>query len=228
MKEKQESNYSLFKIISIIIIVLLLLSLLTLSYFNIKQKETDYQKISMLEQNEKLLNEKIIALQSGMNSEQEQKDANSNHFQIPISDLSALTYMATNESINLFYGFIQDGKLFYTLDNQVTDANSNGAFQYVSVFHSNDEIKEYNELSNIKRIKIVNFGSDVNLVVLLITNDGKVYESSIYENTLNFSLFESLKDYNIDNILDVSSPDADFNTQCKVLLNDGTYKTINL
>lgn len=237
MEKKNPIKISLGIAICIFIIFLLIISIVILLYINNNQRKSDNEKISELEKNALTLNEKLNELQeasskssiiiTGKETTNSKSENTISESAIPMNELCALTYMATNESINLFYGYIQDGKLFYSFDNQWANNNSDTAFKYMST----ENIKQYDKLTNIKRIKIFNLGTGVNRVPLLITQDGKVYQVSIYDDELKISLFEELKDYDIDNIFEVSEPDMsneNWVTRCKVLLNDGTSKTIEI
>lgn len=212
MEKKNPLKLSFGNVVCIFIIFLLIISIVIMLYQNNNQRKSDNEKIAELEKNALALNEKFDELQDSS---------------VPVNELSALTYIATNKSINLFYGYIEDGKLFYSFDNQTANTSLDSAFEYIST----EDIKQYDNLTNIERIKIFNFGTSVNRVPLLITQDGKVYQVSIYNNELEISLFEELKDYDIDNILEVSKLDVsgdNWVTKCKVLLNDGTTKTIEI
>lgn len=237
MEKKNPIKISLGTAVCIFIIFLLIISIVLMLYLNNNQRKSDNEKIAKLEKNALALNEKLNELQkeevksSNVITAEETTHSTSENTisesEVPMNELCALTYMATNESINLFYGYIEDGKLFYSFDNKTANSNSNSAFEYIST----ENIKQYDNLTNIKRIKIFNFGTGVNRVPLLITQDGKVYQVSIYDEELKISLFEELKDYNIDNILEVLEPDMsgeNWVTRCKVLLNDGTSKTIEI
>ena len=152
---------------------------------------------------------------------------------IGIEDKVSLTYMATDESINLFYGYIKDGKLYYKFDNETANANNTteSAFKYNSEYlgGNREDMQVLDDIGNIKRIKEFNFGSSVDPAILLITEDGKVYIFKIVAvDNIKPELCKGLANYKIDDILDVLFDSSDFQYNIKVKMQDGTTSTVKI
>ena len=74
---------------------------------------------------------------------------------------------------------LHDGKLYYNLDkcssNDENERICNFTNYNLTKNSSTDDLKLFDEIVNIKRIKSVNFGSGVDYSVLIITEEGKIY-----------------------------------------------------
>lgn len=238
-----------FKIILWIFIVLtivLAIALGAVSYFGLIENNN---KISSLENEKNELREKIELLEKDKtegtnnepnentegnneeanqptNSEQSKNEINQsgNNTQvkketIPTTDLVSLYYEARQNGANVFYGYINNGALYYFTESH--EGNNSG---YISTFMPSSEMKKYAGLNNIKRIKTYNIGTGVKVVPLLITEDGKVYSVTFYgEKDIKVELYEPLKNYKVEDIL---SHEGEEYSEFKLLLKDGTTKTV--
>ena len=82
---------------------------------------------------------------------------------VPISDLT----VAMVDTQMLFYGYIENGKLTYYMETG----------EHVNFNPVISEMKQYNGLNNIKRMKVFNPGTSVDPVIYVITEEGEVYLS---------------------------------------------------
>lgn len=147
---------------------------------------------------------------------------------VPTSDLVTLYYEANNEGANIFYAYIEEGYLYYFNDYVQGDNISEGAFDFISSFitssNNKDNIKKYTKLNNIKRIKTYNVGTGVDIVPMLITENGDVYTIDFYNiEGIKVEKYEELKDYKVEDILSFS---GEMHSQIKLLLKDRTIKEI--
>lgn len=154
---------------------------------------------------------------------------------IPTSDLVTLFYEANNKHVNILYAYLENGFLYYHYDsvfadglNKAEDGITETAFDFISTFYIDTEgktdIKKYEGLENIKRIKTYNIGTGVNPTPYLITESGKVYILLLSDGELKITLDERFKDYQVENIL---SHKEKMNDTFEILLKDGTTKIIN-
>ena len=143
---------------------------------------------------------------------------------VPVDDTYAIFMYGVYEK-RLF--ILNDGKLYY---NIVTCSDNDDSCNYVKYdFYDYDnpnnykKLKLFNELSNIRRIKGFNSGSGVDYSLLIITNDGDVYELEYYEK-FTLTKVSELEKYDVDNVIDYSSG-REFGRSYKVILKDGTTLT---
>lgn len=115
---------------------------------------------------------------------------------------------------DLFYAYIEDGCFYY----YKTDESF--------IYTESDKVRKmvkYEGLDNIKRMKLYNIGSGVDLYPCLITEEGEVYwVNNIYmfdRQEVYIEQFEFLKDYQVEDILYF---DAEWQYRVEVLLKDGS------
>ena len=227
MEEKKGIQISLSTLVLVVIILILMVSMFVM--FNSNQE----LKTELLSKTEEISQPAIsnTVLQDEIETSETEKSPITNTFsedgvtatekdKVSISDQSALTYTATHGSITLFYGYIENGKLFYSVDNKALETED----------HSRENIKEYTGLSNIKRIKLFHLATDISpRSPFLITDDGKVYNLDIYGNEFKHSLCEDLINYEVDDIINIELANDDSGSyECKLKLKDGTTKTTNI
>ncbi len=164
---------------------------------------------------------------SNTNNDNNNNQDNNNLKTVPTSDKVTLNYEATDESFNIFYAYIEDGILYYNVDNKIADNNSTSAFKYIGNFSVDSEgkntIQKYNGLNGIKRIKTYNIGTGIKQVSYLITENGQVYNIQITNGKINVTIdnnFNSLK------VEDILSHTGEMSDTFEILLKDGTTKTI--
>lgn len=202
-------NYSLkgsvTTIICAILIIILSIALVIVGYLGFGKKE------------------KTVNAEVKTELQENNQEVKTDLSKVPTSDLVTLFYSASQENVSIFYGYIEDGSLYYIKDSK--SAHAKGDF--VSSFITGSkayEMQKYTGLDNIKRMKTYNVGMDVNPVPFLITEDGKVYEVNMYDG-FNVKIFEKLADYKVEDIL---SFEYEWETDIEVLLKDGTTKRIQL
>jgi hypothetical protein len=137
---------------------------------------------------------------------------------VPTTDLVTLQFESTDESVQVFYGYVSKGLLYYFNDEKASDNVNEGAFDFITAFDGS-EISEYKKLNNIKRIKSFNRGSGVSTEIFLITDNGKVYSTrNIFAKNIDFQLTEEFKNYDIEDILKKT---GEAEETFEVLLKDG-------
>lgn len=127
-----------------------------------------------------------------------------------------------NNGNNLFYGYIDNGDLYYMVKV------SHG--QYDNNIYG-DFIK-FDKLTNIKKIMTYNEGTSVNPVAILLTEDGKIYQFYMYKTFSNdthkiddVKLLNLTKDLNINDFkLEVKGLSLYMN----LTLKDGSQKNIEI
>lgn len=133
--------------------------------------------------------------------------------EVPPSDLYSITTNA--KATNQLY-IINNGELYYRVGvNLKLDNPSN----------NDKELKKYEGLKDIKRIKSINFNNEY--YQLLITNKGGVYLFRKYpDKAEEFELIkrDDLSKYNVNDVLEYTWT-APAGSQYKVVLDDGTILT---
>ncbi|MGN1271392.1 MAG: hypothetical protein ACI4UX_05470 [Clostridia bacterium] len=217
MEENKQIKIKLETIIYIFIIILLIIALGIIYYLGfIKNKE----EIAKLQNEEIELKEKIQKLEKANSID---KEDNINQGQIPTSDLVTLNYEATNKGIRLFYGYIEDGYLYYYIDEKGEMLEVDDIVDFDATFCKGPEMLKYEEVNNIKRIKEFSGGPSITRTVFLITEDGKVYKANIYDEQFQVIICEELKEYKVEDILRYNTEKEWF---YKILLKDGTTKIV--
>lgn len=119
---------------------------------------------------------------------------------------------------------LNDGKLYYNIANCNDGYCHYKKYDFYEESDNNNYKKLYlfNELKNIKRIKGYNHGSGIDYSLLLITNDGDVYNLH-YDGKFTLSKDVKLSKYYIDDIIEYQDG-FQFNNY-KVILKDGTILT---
>lgn len=202
-------NYSLkgsvATIICAIVIIILSIALVIVGYLGFGKKD------------------KTVNAEAEVKTELQENnhDEKKNLAKVPTSDLVTLFYSASQEEVSIFYGYIEDGSLYYIKDSKNTNVKEDFMSSFITGSKAN-EMQKYTGLNNIKRMKTYNVGMDVNPVPFLITEDGKVYEVNMYDG-FNVKLFEKLAGYEVEDIL---SFECEWDTDIEVLLKDGTTKRI--
>ena len=122
---------------------------------------------------------------------------------------------------------LNNGNLYYNMDPCFESNNGDrhcNFTDYNPSHESDDSLKLFNKLNNIKRIKAINYGTGVDYSILAITEDGKVYR--IYKNINNeisyIQIEEDFNKYGVDNILEYAGAKGSFGDIWKVVLLDGT------
>lgn len=145
--------------------------------------------------------------------------------EVPIKDKTAFIISATQKGGRYVYCYIEDGSLYYYGNNISGD---NGNFELMGASYSNDidSPKKYEELDNIKRIKVLNKSNYFNPKLYAITEDGKVYYTDGLAG-IKFEQVDDLKNYQVDDLLDYNSEDTGY-CYYKFILKDGTTKEITV
>ncbi len=139
---------------------------------------------------------------------------------IPACDLATLNYIFSGEGEGdfLFFGFVEDGSLYY---HRSTD--------YGFIYSSNED-KNWDVLpgiTDIRRIKTFNTGTGVDPTPCLIMETGEVYwlcnTDSFNPGELTLSRFWLLKDYQVEDILFMES---EWSYHMEILLKDGSVVEI--
>lgn len=122
---------------------------------------------------------------------------------VPTSDKYA-TFLNIESNVLNYQNFILDnGKLYY----KIADAAYNENYIYYTEHlekNNIDQLTEYKDLKNIKRIKSGNtISTGVDFNILAITEEGKVYNIYYDFNEKKFSQYEEtiFNDYKVDDII---------------------------
>lgn len=122
---------------------------------------------------------------------------------VPTTDLVFFECYAGPGDECLGYGiyvYISGGDMYYCYDG-------NGSYIF-GTYYCGGQIKKYTGLSNIKRLKTFNRGTDVNPCPCIITEEGEVYwvdfNWSDGGTEIILERFEFLKDYQVEDILSYS------------------------
>lgn len=137
---------------------------------------------------------------------------------VPTTDLVFFECYAGPWDECLSYGiyvYISGGDMYYCHD-------SSGSCIF-GTYYCGGQIKKYTGLSNIKRLKTFNRGTDVNPCPCIITEEGEVYwvdfNWSDEGTEIILERFEFLKDYQVEDILSYS---GEWRHKVEVLLKDGS------
>ena len=182
VKEKKKSNSVLVWILVIIVIGLV-------GYI----VYTDFVRPSLLKDNE--VGEKE---ESNEGENQENIVGNDVRSSVPVEDTYAFhVHTMWNNKLEIDYYLLNDGKLYYKTLSDVDQYY--GTYDFYGD-EMNKDLVEFEGLTNIKRIKGVNtLSTGMAFNVLLITEDGKVYE--YMPNTKKVVVNEYLKEYKIDDMI---------------------------
>lgn len=217
--EKNSAKISLGTAVCLIIIMLLIVALMILYYFGfIKRTEKEQD---LLNEN----NKETMVATNVKNQTKEDEEKNVTEIKskdIPTSDLTTLRFYSTYDGISIFYAYIDDGYMYYYKEENIQNTNNGDEFHPV---YGIGMMTKYTTINNIARIKKYNFGTGINQVPLLITEDGKVYEVLLDEGDLKTQLYEGLKEYKVEDIL---SHDGEMYDVFEILLKDGTTKTVTV
>lgn len=212
--------------------IISIISILILGFFNIIANK---EKVELAEKNKNLEN-KVLNIENENNNFKSEVDNKNkkieemNKSQNQIQEqLQASQGINANEKVilfknndNLFYGYIDNGNLYYmvkTVDGQY----DNGKYS---------DFKKYDKLSNIKKVKTYNEGTSVNPAVILLNEDGKIYNFNIFKCFINkdkkiesIDIFNLTKDYDVDNF---EFEYSNLSLNLKLTLKDGSQKTIEI
>ena len=178
--------------ICIILIILLAIGCGLLYYLGFVQKDKQIEKIEadkkQVETKNAELEKQIIVVEKEVQNKEKEVAKTTKLNDIPSTDLVKLYCEANDDHAYLFYAYIKDGKLYYYKHFDSADGDKEGTYYDFSThFYLNEaenEMKIYNGLDNIKRIKMYNNGTGVYPYIYVITDDGKVYSGSFIEHDL--------------------------------------------
>lgn len=217
--EEQKSNKGL-----IIIVCILSVLVLTLSGYIVYDKffSKSEQKVNIIENNnqtqELQTSDNSNVIDNNKSTELPNGAIKENSLSVPTSDLVTLIFEASDEAVDVFYGYISNGLLYYFNDAKTANGVNEGAFDFITAFFG-DEISKYSKLNNIKRIKSFNRGTGVSPEVFLITDNGKVYSTrDLFSKNINFSLTNEFKNYEVEDILNKT---GEMEEIFELLLKDG-------
>ena len=226
--EKNSVKISLGTVICICIILILLTALGLVYYFGFVKtdNETPTIEANVQDFSSSKNNQNISSTQS----EETDVTPNVNVVKtIPTTDLVTLYYEATDAGANIFYAYLNNGVLNYFIDSKVSNETSDSAFGFVSSYitssSNTNNMKQYSQLNNINRIKTYNIGTSINPTPFLITEDGQVYTVSINDSNIQVNLYDSLKNYKVEDILNVT---GEMSISFELLLKDGSKETVNI
>jgi len=137
---------------------------------------------------------------------------------VPTTDLVFFECYAAPWDECLGYGiyvYISGGDMYYCYDG-------NGSYIF-GTYYCRGQIKKYTGLSNIKRLKTFNRGTDVNPCPCIITEEGEVYWVDFNFGSdggpeIILERFEFLKDYQVEDILYYS---GEWQHKVEISLKDG-------
>ncbi len=158
--------------------------------------------------------------------EQKPTETTKKEDEVPTSERVAFSCQATENGANIFYAYIENGDLYYYNEYKKADGQKdelNGSPDF-SVTNYHGQVKKYEGLSNIKRLKMFNHGSGVDPMPVLITESGKVYIIYFKGGELSLNQMTSLADYEVEKLLSV--PEGPWGDGYKVELKDGTITTV--
>ena len=219
MEEQKKIKVKFSTAICIILIILLAIGCGMLYYFGFVQKDKQIEKIEadkkQIETKNAELEKQIIVVEKEVENKEKEVVEITKSNEVPTSDLSVVVL----DSPVFFYGYIENGKLNYYMD----DASDSSTFNPV---YQKNEIKQLNELNNIKRMKVFNPGTGVDPMIYLITEDGEIYIIRLYEsvegNKIYLVQYDKYKEYKVEDVIE-----SEYGYD-KLLLKDGTVKTIEI
>ncbi len=225
MEETKKIKVKFSTAICIILIILLAIGCGLLYYFGFVQKDKQIEKIEadkkQIETKNAELEKQIIVVEKEEEIENKEKEVieTTKLNEVPTSDLSVVVL----DSPVFFYGYIENGKLNYYMKDLSTSNNANEQTGFNPVYQKN-EIKQLNELNNIKRMKVFNPGTGVDPTIYLITEDGEIYNIRLYDSVTSNQIYlthnDKFKEYKVENVIE-----SEYGHD-KLLLKDGTIKTI--
>lgn len=159
----------------------------------------------------------------------EEKENTKNIIEVPTTDLVAIYCDANNEKAELFFSYIKDGKVYYFHESDY-EGKTTGQYYKFSInlmgqYQYEEKMKQCEGIDNAKRIKMYNSGTGIKPVIYVITEDGKVYTGSFFEHDFALHLDNRLKEYEVEDIL---SKTGEMKDEFKLLLKDGTTKTVTV
>ena len=227
--EKNSIKISLGTVICICIILILLTALGLVYYFGFVKTDNEtptvasnVQDFSLSENNQNI---------SSTQTKKTDVTPNVNAVEtIPTTDLVTLYYEATDSGANIFYAYLNNGILNYFIDSKVSNGTSDSTFgfvgSYITSSANTDNMKQYSQLKNIKRLKTYNIGTSVNPTPFLITEDGQVYLLNITsDNNMHINLYEPFKNYKVEDILSATGEMA---TTFELLLQNGSKESVTV
>ena len=231
MKEKEDIKISLstfFLFISIILIIILACFIIYAFRENIKlsNKNMDLDARLALIENEKVKKQENTTNTNALINSTVTND-------IPNTDTSkqVKSDVLTNDKVaicsldnNHFYGYIDNGVLYYVIYNDQEMQSFGNAPE--------DKVSKYEKLNNIKKIKYYNNGTSTSPYLLLLTEDGKLYTidlySSLSQNQSSIGNITLLENSNNLTVRDFKIEVANYKFNLVLTLNDGNIKRVTL
>ena len=234
MGENKELKVRLSTVVYLFIILVLVVALGAVYYFGFVQKDKQLEKIGTEKaQVEKLkadLEKQIIELGKEVEPEKtEEKEDTKKTSEVPTTDLVAVYCDANNEKAELFFSYVKDGKVYFFHESDY-EGKTTGQYYKFSInlmgqYQYEEKMKQCEGIDNAKRIKMYNSGTGIKPVIYVITEDGKVYTGSFFEHDFALHLDNRLKEYEVEDIL---SKTGEMKDEFKLLLKDGTTKTVTV
>lgn len=235
MGEKNEVKVRLSTVVCVFIILVLVVALGAVYYFGFVQKDKQLEKIEtekiQVEKQKADLEKQIIELGKEVETEKtEEKENTKKISEVPTTDLVAIYCHANNEQAELFFSYIKDGKVYYFHESDY-EGKTTGQYYKFSInlmsgqYQYEEKMKQCEGIDNAKRIKMYNSGTGVKPVIYVITEDGKVYAGSFFDHDFELYLDNRLKEYEVEDIL---SKTGEMKDEFKLLLKDGTTKTVTV
>lgn len=228
MEEKKTIKIRL----STFFLILAIIAIIVMGYFIFSlsnENEKSANKIEDLNSKLASVEKEKISLQSEItnnNSEQsiEKTDDKNNvvasNSNIKVNEKVALYNHYDDVDNYLFYGYIDDGNLYYIINKGQGQFNNN----------SINNFTKFDKITNIKKIELYNSGTSVDEELMLLTEDGKIYqihmESCFQSGEVdNLELLEIAKNYDVK---DFKFEDDNKSFNLVLTLNGDSEKTLEL
>ena len=240
MGERNEVKVRLSTVVCVFIILVLVVALGVVYYLGFVKNDNAnnmiangevVQKNNNVEVNVEDRNEELAVKNNIVSNEQvtEEKEETKKESEIPTTDLVAVYCDANNERAELFFSYVKDGKVYYFHENDY-EGKTTGQYYKFSInlmgqYQYEEKMKQCEGIDNAKRIKMYNSGTGIKPVIYVITEDGKVYTGSFFEHDFALHLDNRLKEYEVEDIL---SKTGEMKDEFKLLLKDGTTKTVTV
>lgn len=234
MGENKELKVRLSTVVYLFIIIVLVVALGAVYYFGFVQKDKQLEKIgtekAQVEKIKADLEKQIIELGKEVEPEKtEEKEDTKKTSEVPTTDLVAVYCDANNEKAELFFSYVKDGKVYFFHESDY-EGKTTGQYYKFSInlmgqYQYEEKMKQCEGIDNAKRIKMYNSGTGIKPVIYVITEDGKVYTGSFFEHDFALHLDNRLKEYEVEDIL---SKTGEMKDKFKLLLKDGTTKTVTV
>ena len=240
MEEKKEIKVRLSTVVCVFIILVLVVALGVVYYLGFVKDDNSNNAIADGELAEKNNNVEVnvedrneeleVKNNIGLNEQvTEEKEDTKKISEVPTTDLVAIYCDANNEKAELFFSYIKDGKVHYFHESDY-DGKTTGQYYKFSInlmgqYQYEEKMKQCEGIDNAKRIKMYNSGTGIKPVIYVITEDGKVYTGSFFEHDFALNLDNRLKEYEVEDIL---SKTGEMKDEFKLLLKDGTTKTVTV